>query len=160
MVGRRLLRLVLLLAVTILVPVASPAQVRFRINPNGPPLPIDEAAANAVIDEALKRLEEDYVFPDLAAKMVQAVRKRTANKEYAGIKTGQDLARRLTNGLQAVSNDKHLSIVCSTEKLPKLPDGHGGHRSPSPQMKEEMRKQAQWMNGAFRKVERLGGNVG
>jgi hypothetical protein len=160
MVGRRQLRSVLLLAVTILMPAASSAQVRFRINRNGPPLPINEAAANAVIDEALKRLEEDYVFPDLAAKMVQAVHKRQANKEYIGIKTGQDLAQRLTNDLQAVSNDKHLRIVCSTEKLPKPPGGHDGHRSPSPQMKAEMRKQAQWMNGAFRKLERLGGNVG
>ena len=88
---------------------------------NQPPLPIDEATSNAVIDEAIKRLEAEYVFPDVATQMTQSLRKRQADKAYAGIKTGQALAQQLTKDLQAVSKDKHLRIVCSTEKLPKLP---------------------------------------
>jgi hypothetical protein len=127
---------------------------------NQPPLPIDEATSNAVIDGAIKRLEAEYVFPDVAAQMTQLLRNRQADKAYAGIKTGQALAQQLTKDLQAVSKDKHLRIICSTEKLPKLPGGSGPNPDPTSQMKEEMRQMGQWMNAGYRKVERLGGNVG
>jgi len=158
MVRGRWLRWALLAALVVAVPVACPAQFRFMMKRNQPPLPIDEATSNAVIDEAIKRLEAEYVFPDVATQMTQSLRKRQADKAYAAIKTGQALAQQLTKDLQAVSKDKHLRVVCSTEKLPKLPDGTGP--DPTSQMKEEMRQMGQWMNAGYRKVERLGGNVG
>jgi hypothetical protein len=124
------------------------------------PLPIDAAFANTVIDQVLKRLDAEYVFPEVAAQMIQTVRKRQAQKEYASVTTGQALADRLTKDLQAVSKDKHLRIICSTEKLPQLPIGSGKNGEPTSQIKEEMRQMGQWMNAGYRKVERLGGNVG
>jgi len=160
MVRGRWLRWALLAALVVTVPVACPAQFRFIMKKNQPPLPIDEATSNAVIDEAVKRLEAEYVFPDVATQMTQSLRKRQADKAYAGIKTGQALAQQLTKDLQAVSKDKHLHIDCSTEKLPKRRSGAGKGEGPTPQMKEEMRKRGQWMNAGYHKVERLGGNVG
>jgi hypothetical protein len=160
MVRGRWLRWALLAALVVAVPVATPAQFRFIMKKNQPPLPIDEATSNAVIDGAIKRLEAEYVFPDVATQMTQSLRKRQADKAYAGIKTGQALAQQLTKDLQAVSKDKHLRVVCSTEKFPQLPTGSGKDGDPTPQMKEEMRQMGQWMNAGYRKVERLGGNVG
>jgi hypothetical protein len=160
MVRDRMLRWALLAAVLLTLPSFGSAQVRFRMKRDQPPLPIDDATANAVIDQALKRLEAEYVFPELATKMIEAIRKRQANKAYADIKTGQALAERLTKDLRAVSNDKHLRVMCSTEKLPALPHDAGKHREPSPQMKEEMRQMGQWMNAGYCKVERLSGNIG
>jgi retinol-binding protein 3 len=160
MVGGRASRWALVAALAVCVPATCPAQVRFMIRRDQAPLPIDETASNALIEEALKRLDQDYVFPELAAKMVQSVRQRQAKKEYAGIKTGQSLADRLTKDLQTVSKDKHLRIVCSTEKLPKPPATAGGDHGPTPQMEAEMRQISHWMNGGYRAVERLGGNVG
>jgi hypothetical protein len=159
MIRDRFLRWALLAALVVSVPAVCPAQFRFMMKRNQPPFPIDEAAANAVVDEALKRLEADYVFPEVATQMIQSVRKKQADKAYAGIKTGQALAQQLTKDLQAVSKDKHLRIVCSTEKLPKLPT-EGPGVGPTPEMKEEMRQMGQWMNAGYRKVERLGGNIG
>ncbi len=147
----------LLATLTFLVPANCPAQLRFRLKRDQAPLPIDEGLSNAVIDQAAKRLEEDYIFPDLAAKMIQSVRKRQADKEYAGIKTGQELAERLTKDLQAVSKDKHLRVFCSTDKLAKR--GHSGGAE-SPHRKDDRRQMGQWINAGYRKVERLGGNVG
>jgi len=158
--GSRAWRWALLAALAVFVPQTCSAQVRFMIRPDQPPLPIDAETANTVIDEALKRLEAEYVFPEVAAQMVQAIRKRQADKEYAAIKTGQALADRLTKDLQAVSKDKHLRITCSTDKLPKLPDGSEQDKGPTPQMKEEMRQMGQWMNAGYREVKRLSGNVG
>jgi C-terminal processing protease CtpA/Prc len=107
----------------------------------------------------LKHLDEDYIFADVATKMAQAIRKRQANHVYADIKTGQELAKRLTKDLQETSHDKHLRIMCSTDALPKLPSG----KTPmpeSPEMKARARHMGEWINGGFRKVERLPGNIG
>jgi len=150
----------LLAALILFAPSVCPAQVRFMMKRNQPPLAIDEATTNAVIDAVLKCLDAEYVFPELAAQMTQSIRQRRADKAYAGIKTGQALAQQLTKDLQAVSKDKHLHIVCSTEKLPKVPGGPGETPEPTPQMKDEMRQMGRWMNAGYRKVERLGGNVG
>jgi hypothetical protein len=155
-----LLRWALLAAFAVLVPETCSAQVRFMIKRSQTPLPIDATTANTVIEQVLKRLDAEYVFPEVAAQMIQTVRKRQAQKEYAGVKTGQALADKLTKDLQAVSKDKHLRIVCSTEKLPQPPTGSGKNGEPTPEMKEEMRQTGQWMNAGYRKAERLGGNVG
>src|SRR5262245_16454473 len=131
-----------------------PAQVENR--GDQPTLPIDAKATAAVIDEALKRLDENYVFPEVATKMSEAIRRRLADGEYAGVKTGQELAGLLTRHLQEVSKDKHLRISCSTEKLPPPPMGDG----PTPEMRERMRVIARKANGEYKKVERLAGNIG
>ncbi|HET6326931.1 MAG TPA: S41 family peptidase [Planctomycetaceae bacterium] len=149
---------VVLATLAFVFPADCPAQFRF-VKRNQAPFPIDEAMSNAVIDEAAKRLEEDYIFPELAAKMIQSVRQKQAAKEYAGIKTGQQLADRLTKDFQAVSKDKHLRILCSTDALPKR-TSDGGGPGPTPPMKDDMRQMGQWINAGYRKVERLGGNVG
>jgi C-terminal processing protease CtpA/Prc len=46
--------------------------------------------------------------------------------------------------------------MCSTEKLPKRPEGKG----PTQEMKERRRQMSLKVNAGFRKLERLGGNVG
>src|SRR5207249_2021220 len=71
-------------------------------------------------------------------------------------KTGQELAELLTKQLQEISKDKHLRIRCSTQKLPKQPEGSG----PTPEMRARMRQQSLKNNAGYRKVERLDGNVG
>jgi hypothetical protein len=126
------------------------------IRKDQPPLPIDAATAAKVIDAALKQLDESYVFPEVAAKMGEAIRRRQASQEYAGVKTGQELAELLTKHLQEVSHDKHLRVNCSTEKLPPRPPGDG----PTAEQRARMKMMAAKTNAAYRKVERLAGNVG
>ena len=46
-----------------------------------PDMTIDAATRSAVIEGALKRLSDFYVFPETAKKMEQAVRERVARKE-------------------------------------------------------------------------------
>jgi hypothetical protein len=146
-----------MLAVAVVL-VATAGQAQLIIKKDKTPLPIDEATCTAVIDKALKALEDDYVFPEAAAKMAKAVRQRQAEKAYAGVKTGQELAELLTKQFQEVSRDKHLRVICSTQKLPPLPGEKG--KGATPEMKERMRRMNQQTNAGYRKVERLGGNVG
>src|SRR5262249_31391579 len=124
------------------------------------PLPIDAAMTKQVIDVALKELDENYVFPDAAKKMVEAVRRPQANNEYAGAKTGQDLAQLLTEHLQEVSKDKHLRVRCIAEKLPPRVPGPTPTAEQKAEQKVRMTAMARKSNAGYRRVERLAGNVG
>ena len=144
----------LLVASAVLTATASQAQGGDKKDQG--PLPIDEKTVGTVIDGVLKQLEENYVFPEVAAKMTKDIRKRQADQAYAKVKTGQELAQLLTTHLQEVSRDKHLRVTFSSTMLPKPPDGKG----PTPEMKEKMRQKILKANAGYRKVEILSGNVG
>ena len=122
-----------------------------------PDMTIDSATRSAVIDAALKRLNDNYVFPETAKKMEQAVRERIGRKEYDQITSAKTLASTLQGHLQEVSKDKHLRVTYHSTKLP--PEGTG-NREPSP---EELARQLEFMrsiNFGFEKIERLPGNIG
>jgi C-terminal processing protease CtpA/Prc len=117
---------------------------------------IDQATVGKVIDAAIKNLDEQYVFPEVATKMGEALRQRQKNGEYAEIKTGPELASLLTKHLQEVSKDKHLRVRFNPDKAnPTQPKG-----GPTPEMLARSRVMAAKSNAGFRKVERLPGNVG
>jgi hypothetical protein len=142
-------------AALLLTAAGTSAQVPIRIAKDQKPLPIDAAQRAKVIDATLKQLDDNYVFPDVAKKMRQAIEARVERKEYDAIETGQELAEKLTAHLQEVSKDKHLRVMCSTEKLPAPPP-----KGEKPTPNEQMRQNARKMNGGYRRVERLAGNVG
>src|SRR5215467_4123632 len=70
-----------------------------------PDLTIDAATRTQVIDGILKRLNDSYVFPEMAKKMEQSIRERVAKKEYDQITSAKEFATKLTDDLQAVSHD-------------------------------------------------------
>jgi hypothetical protein len=121
---------------------------------------VDAAMTKQVIDAALKELDENYVFPDVAKKIAGAVRRRQANDEYAGVKTGPELARLLTEHLQEVSKDKHLRVRYSAEKIPPRGPGAPPTAEEKAGQKARMTTSAQKSNAGYRRVERLAGNVG
>jgi hypothetical protein len=85
--------------------------------PEQPDLTIDAATRADVIEGTLKNLREAYVYPEVAQKMEVAVRERMAKKEYEAITSAKELARTLTEHLQAVSRDKHLRVNYRAEAL-------------------------------------------
>lgn len=111
---------------------------------------ITPADRTEVIDGVLKRLNDSYVFPEIAKKMEAAVRARVAQKEYESVLSGRTLASMLTSHLQEVSRDKHLRVQFNFEVLPQ---GQGGNP-------ELARLQARFNNYGFARAERLPGNVG
>ena len=142
------LAMLLLLALSIAnVAVAQPEQ---------PDLNIDAATRTQVIDSILKRLNDSYVFPEVAKKMEQSIRDRVAKKEYDQITSAKQFATTLTTDLQAVSNDKHLRVRYSHEAIPQ----RGERREPTAEEREERKRELNWMNHGFAKVERLRGNIG
>src|SRR5687767_7963184 len=124
--------------------------------PEQPDLTIDAATRTQVIDGILKRLNESYVFPEVAKKMEQSIRERVAKKEYDQITSARQFATTLTKDLQGVSNDKHLRVRYSHAPIPEREP----RREATAEEREQRRRDLNWTNHGFAKVERLRGNIG
>jgi CubicO group peptidase (beta-lactamase class C family) len=142
----------LLLAAILLHSFAAFGQAPQTANPQSD-AQLDAATRSAVIEGALKNLDQAYVFPEVAKKMEQAIRERIARKEYDAITSPQLLASTLTTHLREVSRDKHLRVVYNREILPV-------EREPGKEDRERARTLAKSRNFGFQKVEQLGGNIG
>jgi C-terminal processing protease CtpA/Prc len=120
--------------------------------PDQPDMILDVAARTAVIEGALRNINDFYVFPETAKKMDAAIRARIAAKEYDGITSAKALADKLTADLQDISKDKHLGVRYSHQPIPEksLPL----HERP------EVLGFMKAVNYGFEKVERMPGNVG
>jgi hypothetical protein len=147
-------KLIFRLAVVCLLTVSG-AAIAFA-QPEQKDLTIDAATRTQVIDGILKRLNDSYVFPEIAKKMEQSIHERVNNKEYDQVTSAKEFATKLTNDLQAVSHDKHLRVRYSFESLPERQP----RQEPTAEEREQRRRDLVWMNHGFGKVERLPGNVG
>lgn len=119
---------------------------------------IDAATRARVIDGAVAKLNEFYVFPETAKKMAEAVQTRLKSGAYDAIIGADDFATTLTDDLRAVSNDKHLGVNFSPRALPKMDPG--ANPAPDPAAVARWKAQLQRNNCAFEKVERLPQNIG
>jgi retinol-binding protein 3 len=117
---------------------------------------IDAATRSRVIDGAVAQLNENYVLPDVAKKMEEAVRARQKRGEYDSITDGDAFATKLTDDFREVSHDKHLHVNYSPSKLPERPE----NAKHSPEEVAQYHKEMERMNCGFEKVEHLSGNIG
>lgn len=115
---------------------------------------IDAAARTRVIDGAIAKLTESYVYPETAKKMVQALRDHQKQGAYDAVTEAPALAALLTEHLQAVSHDRHLRVGFMPEKLPEI------EQEPTDQEKADYKAELEKMNCGFEKVETLDGNIG
>jgi hypothetical protein len=120
--------------------------------PAGPA--IDASARARVIDGAIAKINEFYVFPDVAKKMGLAVQGRAKRGEYNSVTDGKAFAKLLTEHFRDVSHDKHLFVSFSPTPLPEESS------SPSPDAVARYRAAMQVANCGFEKAEHLSGNVG
>jgi len=125
--------------------------------PPGPDMSVDAGVRTAVIEGMIRELTDFYVFPDMAAKMTQDIRRRQQAREYDSITTARQLAETLTTHLRAVSHDKHLDVRYSPNVLPTFPYPPP---APSPEDVDRQRAFISQLNFGFEKLERLAGNIG
>src|ERR1044071_10292489 len=112
---KKLMSVMLILAASLFLAATAAAQVRDE----QPDLTIDAATRTQVIEAILKRLNDSYIFPEVAKKMETAIRERAQKKEYDQITSSAAFARKLTEDLQAGSHDKHLRVRYSHEAIPE-----------------------------------------
>lgn len=146
--------LVTLIAMIIMLNTANcPAQGQREQQPD---LTIDAPARTQLVDALSKRLNDSYVFPEVAKAMEIALRGHLQKGDYEQFTTATEFAKKVTADLQAVSHDKHLRVRYSFEPIPV----RGDHSEPTAEDRENFRRTANRTNHGFEKVERLPGNIG
>jgi hypothetical protein len=117
---------------------------------------IDAAMRNRVIDGAIAKLREQYVFEESAQSMAEAIERRRRRGEYDAVTSGPEFAELLTTHLREVSKDLHLTVNFSPVANPPPP----ATPEPNPEAREQYRRQMARVNCGFEKVEILPGNAG
>jgi retinol-binding protein 3 len=108
---------------------------------------VDAPTRSEVIERVLNGLNRSYVFPEVAAKMSDAVRERLAKGEYDAVTGAREFADKLTADLQAVSRDKHLRVRLAGAGRGIRMMGGGGPGGENG-------------DGGFARVDHLPGNIG
>src|ERR1700730_746990 len=126
----RSLAIVLLLAG---ISIDAPSRAQEIRRDDGPDAVVTPELRGKVIEGALRRLKEAYVFPDVAKKMDEAIQARVTRKEYDDVTSAKRLAQMLTDHLQAVSHDKHLRVNYLAGGRPEMIRGR-----PGPEEREKM----------------------
>jgi hypothetical protein len=113
---------------------------------------IDSAMRARAVEEAIARLDDNYVFPAVARQMADTVRARLRRGAYDGITNGLTFASTLTQHFQEVSRDKHLRVsFFPAGPRPRPLD-------PTPQTNASRAVDAR--SCGFVRAEKLEGNVG
>ena len=115
---------------------------------------VDAPTRTRVIDAAVAKLAEYYVYPDVAKKMGEALRAHQKQGAYDAITDATVFADRLTEDLRAVSKDRHLRVMFTPGVVPEK------EAEPTAEDKAQMKAQMDKMNCGFEKAEKLDGNIG
>jgi hypothetical protein len=121
---------------------------------------LDEATRQKTIDAISEGLTEYYVYPDVAAKMIQAIRDHQKHGNYNSIVDGNEFADALSRDLRDVSQDKHLFVGYDPYILPTKSAPSDEPRQPSPADEARFRAMLEHDNCTFSKVEILNHNIG
>jgi retinol-binding protein 3 len=121
---------------------------------------LDAVARQKTIDAISSRLTDYYVYPDVAAKMIQSIRDHQEHGDYNSITDGSDFADVLTRDLRAVSHDLHLFVAYSPFTTAEHSGSSSGPREPNPAEQARFRTMLEHQNCTFSKVEILNHNIG
>ncbi len=120
------------------------------------PVPVDSRTQAEIIDSIAVTLHDIYVFPDVAEKMEQHIRRQYVDNAYAEINDLQEFCRALTEDLQSISKDRHLTVrYAPRAELERMVDDTLTY-----DVRREMLEQSKYDNFCFREVKRLPGNIG
>jgi retinol-binding protein 3 len=133
--------------------VITGARAQPAADANGPA--IDAVERSAVIEAVITQISNNYVFPDAAKKMEEAIRRQLMNHAYDGVSNCGDFAKALTEDLHNVCHDRHLGVDFSPGEM-----GQNGDDGPSPEDIRKFEEGAARHNYYFRKVEALEGGIG
>lgn len=116
---------------------------------------LDAGQRAAIVDSLAQKLQQHYIFPEVAEQMGSAIRSKAGAGAYDTITALEGFCERLTEDLQAISHDKHLRLFYHPEPAPdEEPE------QPTPAQLERWRYEMSLLNFGFARVEWLPGNVG
>lgn len=124
--------------------------------PVQPDMTIDAAARAAVIGAMVSKLDKDYVFPEMAAKLHQQLQARLSGGEFDRVSSAEQFAQRLTETLHDISHDRHLEVRYMAQAQPEQAPG----APPDAQAQQHEHLEQVRFNYGLAAVRRLQGNLG
>jgi hypothetical protein len=148
------LRLILIVTVALMLWVSA----LFAQEANAPA--VDRAKKQAVVDEISTLLNKNYIFPETAKKMEEALRARLAAGSYDAFDRAPAFAQALSKDLLEVSKDRHIGFAYNPEMADNIRRRSSRSEDEVKRIREEQLLESKKDNFGFRKVERLQGNIG
>jgi len=121
---------------------------------------LNETTRQKTIDAVSEKLTAYYVYPDVAAKMIQAIRDHQKHGDYSSITDGFEFADALATDLRAISHDQHLHVSYDPFALPEKSSSPAERSQPDPAEQARFRSMLENQNCTFSKIEILSHNVG
>lgn len=125
---------------------------------NNKPAPLDAKLRTSTVNKIAKLLNENYVFPETAKKMGNYIKSQLKSGAYDNITEVMPFAEALTADLVSISKDKHIRVRFNPETAAMLLEEE--NKGEDPEQEKRMLEMMQSENFGFKKVERLGGNIG
>ena len=121
---------------------------------------LDAAKKQAIINEISTLLNKNYIFADTAKKMEEALRARLKNGDFDKLETAPAFAQAVSNTLSMVSKDGHIGFAYNPAAAEDIRRLMGRSEEEANKVRERQLLESRRDNFGFRKVERLGGNIG
>lgn len=120
--------------------------------------PLDRGEVTFTLDSIVRILRDNYVFPEVAEKMAEAVRLNHTKGQYDELSTPAAFAQQLTRDLQAVSRDKHLRVLYSPHVIAE--ERKVKTQADRDRLEQERARELKQDNFGFREAKILDGNIG
>ncbi len=130
----------------------------FNFSSNDAGKQVSAAEKTKIIDKLSKELIENYIFLETADKMSDLVKTKLKSGGYDTVSDARMFAQILTMDLQSISKDKHLRVRFNPEMAKDLKRMKQNGEDPDEEKK--FLERMEYENYAFKKVERLDGNIG
>jgi retinol-binding protein 3 len=115
---------------------------------------LDEKEKQATVEKIVKLINQNYVFPDVAKKCGEHIQEKLVAGEFDEINNRNQFARKLTEELQSINNDKHMRVRV------RLPE-HVQQENEDPEARRKrMEERFRRNNYGFKKLEIFDGNIG
>ena len=151
---QRVCRAGLFVAVLATMAAGSRALAYFPPAGDQPDRQVDAREKGTALTALMHEIRDSYVFPDVADKLVEMLKKQQARGAYDGVVSAKQFAELVTTQLVDISHDRHLRVIYSAEALPATSEPAGAQSPPLP------RVMTRSGNYGFEKIEHLAGNVG
>ncbi|MCB0720921.1 MAG: hypothetical protein KDC42_01350 [Ignavibacteriae bacterium] len=104
-------------------------------------------------------LNNNYIFPETAAKMEEFIKSQLQSGVYDNITDPMEFAMQMTKDLQSISKDKHIRVGYSPRQVNEIREMQSQNVSQEEQDRMFL-QQLLGDNFGFKKVEQLPGNIG
>jgi len=111
-----------------------------------------------VVDSVGNKLNANYVFPEIARKMATNINSKYKSGAYKSIVDPQEFASRLTEDLQAISNDKHIRVTFAPDRIAEQKQAVSEEDSIA--FLNRYIKNLKRNNFGFKEVKIMAGNIG